>query len=469
VSATSAARRAAYEVVRRTFEHDAWTDAALRSAAERHGLEGRDRALAQRLAYGAAQRRGTSDALISRLAGRPAEHLDAPVLAALRIGLYELLFSGSEAHHAAVGEAVELAKGGMRVAGDARKADAAAGLVNAVLRRAARDRDAILRSLGDATPADAAVAHSMPAWIARMWWEELGAERARALMAASNEPVGRALRVNTLRGAPEALVEELKAAGERVAGARGTFPDPLAPPEAVVSRGRWGERLRGAIADGALVPQSLASQAVVALLDPRPGERVLDLCAGPGVKSTQIAARMEDRGDVRSVEIDAGRASRIEGLCRRLGVTSVSVEVADASRGASEAPGAPPGPGYDRVLVDPPCTDLGALASRPDARWRKSPAQRDRLARLQAAVLRRGVRSLRRGGTLVYATCTVSRRESEEIVVSALEDEPGLEADDLGASHRELASPHDGRFLQTRPDRDRTEGFFIARLRRVEA
>jgi 16S rRNA (cytosine967-C5)-methyltransferase len=125
------------------------------------------------------------------------------------------------------------------------------------------------------------------------------------------------------------------------------------------------------------------------------------------------------------------------------------------------------GDGYDRVLVDPPCSDLGALASRPDARWRKSPELVERLASIQEAILVRAARAVRPGGTLVYSTCTISSREGEERVGALLARDPELEPDRLGALHPELASGRDARFLQTRPDRDRTDGFFIARLRRA--
>jgi 16S rRNA (cytosine967-C5)-methyltransferase len=189
----------------------------------------------------------------------------------------------------------------------------------------------------------------------------------------------------------------------------------------------------------------------VALLDPHPGERVLDLCAGPGVKTTAIAAQMEDRGEILSVEIDPGRAAQVGDLCGRAGVTCVRVEVADAAK-------ADLGSGYDRILVDPPCSDLGTLASRPDARWRKSEADVKRLAELQLAIAERALHALAPAGTLVYSTCTISARENEAVVARAL---PA--ADDLGAEHPELASDRDGRFLQLRPDRDGTDGFFIAR------
>jgi 16S rRNA (cytosine967-C5)-methyltransferase len=445
-------RRVAFEVVRRTFEHQAWADRALRAASERHGLEGRERAQAQRLAYGAVQRRGTSDHLIERLADRPAIRLDAPALAALRLGLFELLFADATPDHAAVDQAVELAKGN----GGARR-QAAAGLVNAVLRRAAREREELLGSLVDATPRDAALAHSYPEWIARMWWEELGPAEARALMAAMNEPAETALRVNTIRADPSSILNELRAAGDEVE--RPSAPPPLSTPESLVVRGRLGTLAHRRIAEGALVPQSRGSQAVVALLDPRPGERVLDLCAAPGIKTTAIAARMRNEGEIVAVELDPARGRALRELGERLGAACVRVVEGDAAS-------ADLGGGYDRILVDPPCSDLGALASRPDARWRKSPELIERLARIQEAILDRAATALRPGGRLVYATCTISVRENEQRMAALCERDRTVVVDDLGAVHPELASPQQPSCLQTRPDRDRTDGFFIARLRR---
>jgi 16S rRNA (cytosine967-C5)-methyltransferase len=442
------ARRAAFEVLRRTFEQDAWADRALPTAVSRHGLDGRDRALAQRLAYGAIQRRGTLDHLIAGLAGRPVGEIDPPLRAALRLGMYEVLYVGGTPDHAAVDQAVELAKGGGGRGG--------AGMVNAVLRRAARERRALLGGLSESTPGEAALALSHPEWLAEMWWEELGPEVAGAMMAADNEPAETAVRVNPLRADPNDLVSELTRAGAGIARPAA----PPAPEESLVIAGPIGYDLAGRIDAGELVPQSRASAAVVAALDPRPGERVLDLCAGPGIKTTQIAARMSDEGEIVAVDVDPGRARELAEFCARLGASQVQTIEADASRDDL-------GGGYDRVLVDPPCSDLGTLASRPDARWRKSPERIEGLARLQGDILERGATALRPGGTLVYSTCTISRRENEELVTRALETPSlRLRADDLGSEHPTLASAHDGRFLQTRPDRDRTDGFFIARLRR---
>ena len=454
MSRVAPARRAAFEVVRRTFEQGAWTDRALPAAVRRHRLDARDRALAKRLAYGSIQRRGTSDFVIAGLAGRSVNAVDAAPLAALRLGLYELLFAGGTPDHAAVDQAVELTKAG-RGGGRAAR-EGGARFVNAVLRRAAREREALLAGLSDATPEQAAVALSHPRWLAEMWWEELGPGSARALMAADNEPAETALRVNTLRDERDEALRDLLAEGAAVE--RPAVPP--APPESVVVPGPIGDAVASWIEDGRVVPQSRASALVVDVLDPQPGERVLDLCAGPGIKTTQIAARMGGGEGLVAVEKNPGRAGELRDLCRLTGAAGVDVRHADAARDDL-------GDGYDRVLVDPPCSDLGTLASRPDARWRKSTQGVDRLSALAAEIASRGSAALRRGGTLVYSTCTVSRRENEDLIEALLGSGSGeLAADDLSSEHPQLASVHDSRFIQTRPDRDRTDGFFVARLRK---
>lgn len=452
----SPARELAFGAIRTTFEGGGFTERVFREEADRSGVAGRDRAQAQRLAYGAVQRRGTADAAIERLAGRSTRLLDPPVLAGLRLGLYELLFADATPDHAAVDQAVELVK----QAGAAH----ASGLVNAVLRRAGRERAELTAALlgDDSTPAAAAVAHSAPTWLVQMWWRELGPERTRRLLAACNEPAEVAMRVDVSRATRDSLLAELAADGAAARAAAGEWP--LAAPETIVFEGQTGEGVPARIATGELTPQSRGSAAVVEVLDPQEGEHVLDLCAGPGIKTGQIAARMGDRGEVISVELDPGRAAEVAGQARRLGLRSVTVIEADAA--AIEMPS-----GFDRILLDAPCSDLGALASRPDARWRKSPKAIERLVDVQARALRAAVKVLCPGGVLVYATCTISRRENEEQVASLLDaaargDAPPLSVDDLGALAPSLAAEADSRCLQLFPDRDGTTGFFICRLRR---
>ncbi len=411
-------------VLRRVFEDGAYADRALQGEAK--GLDARDRALAMRLVYGTVQRKGTLDYLIERLADRPAKKLDARLLAALRLGLYELLYLSGAPDHAVVADGVELAKGGAR---------GGHGLVNAVLRRGIREGPALLDGLSDATYAQAAVKHSHPEWIAQLWWEQLGASDARALMAYDNEPGEVALRANTL------LTDAATLAGELPVP---THTDPNLS-EALVLEGPFDAHDSPAWGAGGFLAQSRAAMGVSRVLDPQPGERVLDLCAAPGGKSTHLAALMGGRGEVVAVERNPRRAGMLTRTAQRLGAGNVRVEVADAAKERPE------GAVYDRVLVDPPCSGLGTLQARADLRWRVTPQDVREMTRTQAAILAAGAAALRPGGVLVYSTCTISPTENEHQIAAFLDSHPDFRRDD---------------FIMTLPHRDHTAGFFIARLHR---
>jgi 16S rRNA (cytosine967-C5)-methyltransferase len=453
------ARACAYQVLRRVFEHGAYADEALHAAAK--GLDHRDRSLAMRLSYGAVQRAGTTDHLIEQLSERPAPSLDRPVIAALRLGLYELLYLDGSPDYAVVADAVELSK---------RNGRGGHGLVNAVLRRAAREgASALLGALGEETPEAAAVKHSHPEWIARLWWEELGPDAARALMAFDNEPSEVALRANSLVTDASSLAGALAGGGDR-GGGRPAVQSHLDPeiPEAVVLDGPFDARSSPLFSEGAFLAQSRAAMRVARALLPQPGERVLDLCAAPGGKTTHLAALMGDSGEVVAVERNRHRAGALLHTARRMRAGSVRVEVADAAtpRAAGDL--------FDRVLVDPPCTGLGTLQARADLRWRATPERAQEMEMIQSAVLGAGAQALRPGGVLVYSTCTISSAENERRIATFLDSHPNFTLDDLGAEHPRLrldtaATPAaaGGRFLLTLPHRDHTAGFFIARMRRA--
>ncbi len=447
----SKARLCAYAVVRRVFEQGSYADRAL--PAEARALDRRDRALAKRLAYGTIQRKLTLDHLIATLAERPPRRLDRPVLAALRLGLYELLYSDGAPDRAVVADAVQLAK-------DA--APAGHGLVNAVLRRATREGRSLLDALGDATPEQAAIKHSHPPWLASLWWEQLGAGQARALMARDNEPGELALRANTLVTDARALARAL-ARPDREDGrdALRTHGDPNVP-EALVLDDPFDAQGSRLWREGAFIAQSRAAMLVARTLAPRAGEHVLDLCAAPGGKSTHLAALMEGSGEVLAVERNRARAGALSRTAGRLHAGNVRVELSDARRPRrDDAP-------FDRVLVNPPCSGLGTLQARPDLRWRIQPDQLHTLAETQASILGAGAEAVRPGGVLVYSTCTISATENERQIAAFLDANPGFGLDDLRAELPGLSNPRATDTVLTMPGRDHTAGFFIARLRREE-
>jgi len=399
---------AAFEVLRRVFEDEAYADRALRAVAA--GLEPRDQALAQQLAYGAVQRARTLDHAIEVVGRRPVRKLDPPVRAALRLGAYQLVFLDGVPRYAAVNESVELVR--------AARLERAVPFTNAVLRRLAERARVLAEALPESTPVEAALRHSYPDWIAEVWWRDLGADGARALMRVQNE-------------APETAVRLVRGEIDGV-------PDPVIP-------GAWRVvRIdEEALAAGRIWPQSRGSQLVGHAVGALDGEHVLDLCAAPGGKATMLA------GDVVAVDANAARARELAENALRLGASNVRVVCADGLSLPAELTG------FDRALVDAPCSGLGVLASRPDLRWRSEP-----LPELQLALLRAAAGRVRPGGTVVYSVCTINVDECEAVV-----DASGLAPEMLGEEWPHFAHARRPEFLQTLPHVHGTSGFFVARLR----
>ena len=427
-------------MVRRVFEQGAYADRAL--ASEAAELDQRDRALATQIAYGTVQRRVTLDHVASQVVRRPLGTLEPVVLAAIRVGLFQILYMDGIPGHAAVDESVELTK---------RESRGGAGFVNAVLRRGAERGRRLLEKLSDRDPAGAAVMHSVPEWLAELWWRELGEQRARSLLAQINQPPESALRINALAGSMQELSAQLPVACHPAARL----------PDGVVLDGPFDLQGSELWQAGAIMAQSRGSMLVAHVLAPRPGDRVLDLCAAPGGKTTHLAALMGDRGEIVAVERHPGRAKALEDTCRRMGAGCVRVQVQDATELRVSG-------GFQRVLVDPPCSGLGTLQSRPDRRWRATPEAIVELATLQARLLEAAAAAASPRAALVYSVCTISRREGEEVIERFLETHADWRAEDLGHAYPDWRDQRDGRFLQLLPDRDLTDGFFIARLRREQ-
>ena len=383
------ARRVAYDVVRRVFENDAYADRAFAAAAR--DLDDRDRALAQRIAYGTVQRKRTIDYGIEQLGRRPLGKLDPPVRAALRTAAYQLAWSDAPAHAVAY-DAVELVR--------AARLERATAFTNAVVRRLAQGFRGLVASLPEGP-----LKHSYPDWIAEVWERDWGHDEALELMRAQNEPPALEVHADEPVGEPTDVPGAYRV--ERVDRAR-----------------MW--------------PMSRASQLAAHVVGSRDGERVLDAAAAPGGKTRLL------RGEVTAVERHPGRARELEENVRGLNVRVVQADVRELDE-----------TGFDRALVDAPCSGLGVLARRPDLRWRARP-----LPELELELVRATAERVRPGGTVVYSVCTLNADENEAVV-----DAAGLEPEPLGGEWPQYAHPKRPEFLLTTPHRHGTSGFFIARLR----
>ncbi len=380
-------RRVALDALLR-IEDGAYAHILLPRALRNSGLEARDRALVTDLVYGTVRMQRALDVLLATVSNRGIGTLDPPVRAALRLGAYQLLI-GVPAH-AAVGETVEVV--------DPR----ARGFVNGVLRALARKGPPFRLSASDDVAA-IAVRTSHPDWVVQMLVDGFGSADAIATLELDNAPPPVTLRVNPLLTTIDDLTAELVAAGADVQ--RGTLV-----PGALLLRHTGDLAALPAIAEGRATPQDQASQAVVAVLDPQPGERVLDLAAAPGGKATAAAERMRGSGLVVAADLHPGRVRTVLRAAERIGVRdTVATVVADGRHPAVRA-GA-----FDRVLLDAPCSGLGVLRRRPDARWRVQPDDVRDLAVLQRVLLEAAAAAVRPCGRLVYSVCTLSNAETIEI------------------------------------------------------
>jgi 16S rRNA (cytosine967-C5)-methyltransferase len=438
-------RALAYAVLFQVDEKGAYADRVLDGRLRSQpDLDSRDRALATELVYGTLRRRGTIDRSLQTHLQRPLHRLDPEILRILRLGAYQILFLDRVPDHAAVNEAVTLARRVGRPGSDS--------LVNAVLRALCRAKPTAKE--GPAVTAE----QDYPEWLIRLWGSELGEPRARELFLALFEQPRTVLRVNRLKAGREELRERL--------ATEGFAAEPIEElPDALVIAGGGDARKTACYQEGWFVLQDAASQLIVQALDPRPGERLLDLCAAPGIKTSQAAAVMENRGLVVAVDLHAARLRELSRLCARMGVTIARPLCADAGK-PGEAPFS--GRPFDRILVDAPCSGLGVLARNPERKWRPAPDFAS-LSRLQASMLESAALLLREGGVLLYSTCTVHRAENEMVVEAFLAEHRDFVREDIAAflpvGLRVLCS-EDGAFCSWNLPAF-SDFFFAARMKRM--
>jgi 16S rRNA (cytosine967-C5)-methyltransferase len=448
--APTLARLLALRVLERVQRAGAYADLALHAQLGRSDLPAADRAFATDLVRGTLRWRGRLDFLLSQLVDRDLEKLEPLVTNALRLGAYQIVCNERVPDRAAVDQTVRC----VRAAGN----DRATGLVNAVLRRLAAEHASMpLPALENDPLGHLCHALSLPSWLATRWLDLYGPEGAAALARASNEVPPLTVRANRQRTSPEELLAELRERWPEAAPCR------FARDGIVLGR-RGNPALDPAFLDGRFTVQDEASQLVVALLDPQPGQHVLDACAAPGGKAGAIGERLAGKGELIALDRHARRLDLVRRHARRLGLSSVRCLARDGTRSLADLA---PQSGFDRVLVDAPCSGLGTLRRNPDARWRVRPEDSARLAESQLALLRNAALTVGRGGVLVYSTCTPMPEENEHVIEAFLKDAPGFEktgAEQTPEEPRALVG--DDGFLRCLPHVHGTDGFFAARLER---
>ena len=446
----SPARRAAFEILRRVEDESAYASSLLATMAER--LRGDDRALCHELVLGVLRRQLWLDRALEHFANRRLQGLDLPVRLALRLGLYQLRFLSRIPPSAAVNESVNL----VRAAG----LPSAAGFANAVLRRATREPNYDPTENVSDPIEQLAIETSHPAWLIERWANAVGKEEAGAVARANNEPAPVAFRLTakTIGNDNEArrIISDLGAAG-------------LAVSESQIAPNSWrlnGQRpptLRELISAGLIYLQDEASQLVAHLIDAQAGDRVLDVCAAPGSKTTLIGA-LAPRAMIVATDLHEHRLRILHELAATQGNDSIQLTLADATDALPFANAS-----FDRVLVDAPCSGTGTLRRNPEIRWRLNPLDIAALAAKQNRILAQAAKMVRPGGRLLYSTCSIEVDENEAVAVAFMKDH--VEFDQVWLPNIQTTNgPGDlgtaSGAIRTWPHRHDVNGFFMIAFHR---
>jgi len=437
-------RELALQILAAADSRRAYSDRLLESRLRDSGLDPRDAALVTTLVQGTLRHRALLDHHLAALTGPRWDELPLWIREALRLGALQILVLTRVPRSAAVDESVKLAKKYGH--------PGTAGLVNAVLRRLAGGALAPLPDEAADPAGRLAVEHSHPRWLVDRWIARWGAAEAAQLLQADNVEPRLSVRANGARTTTEALAASLRKEGFAVE------PGPNRGPVLLVGEGFTAAR-SPLFRSGLLSLQDEAEACVVPLLDPRPGHRALDMAAAPGGKTSQIAEAVAPKGSVVALERTWSRARALQSnLLERLRLSRAWTVCADATQAPVRGP-------FDRVLVDAPCSGLGVLRRRADARWRKEPHAISEMAALQRAILEAAAPLVGAAGVLVYSVCSLEAEENEAIVTPFLDRHPEFALDD---AHPFLPtafhSPAHDRFFRALPHVHGTDGVFAARL-----
>ncbi len=414
-------RETALRILLEITEKGAYADLAVKNGLASSKLERRDKALATSLVYGTVQNVRFIDYQIEAVSARPVKSLTPAIREILRMAVYQLRFMDRIPSRAAVNEAVNMAK---------RHAYSASSYVNGVLRNILRRGFQLPTNLKERL----AVEYSYPDFLVDMWMQQFGAVECEALLKAGNAVPPLSIRVNPLKTTIGEIESVCKA--HKTATPYGLH---IEEPSNIAETDMFRE--------GLLSIQDIGAQMASLTLDPHSGDRVLDMCAAPGGKTTHMAELMQNEGEIMAWDIHAHKTELIRKNANRLGISIINVKTQDARALDTACIGY-----YDKVMVDVPCSGLGIIRKKPDIKWQRTMEDSKALAKTQEAILETAAKYVRDGGDLLYCTCTINRIENEDVVDAFLEKHPEFS----------LFEP----YRQLLPHKDNTDGFFIAKIRK---
>ena len=444
-------RAIAHKILLHIEQESGYPDRLLQSYLDRYdNLDPRDKGLITELVFGVLRWQGRLDSIISRFSSVKLKKINPVVKVILRTAIYQMLFLDKIPARAAVNEAVKLARES--------QPDYVVRFVNAVLRKVSDNIESLKKvDETNLTASGIAEIYSHPKWIVDAWVKELGTEETAELCRANNKTPPTSIRVNTLLTTSENLAEELRRAGIEVQ------PCKYAPDALEVKKGHFNLQRLEAYEKGLFQIQDEASQLVAHILIPRPGERILDTCAGFGGKTSIFAQLMENSGEIMAVDLSPWKVAALEENLERLKIGIVGTLQTDV-RKLNEMNIKP----FDRIFLDAPCSGLGVLRRKPDIKWKRRPGDVYRLSLLQRDLLDSLASLLRVGGVLAYATCTLLNIENSEVIESFLQNHPEFCIEPISDTIPWMKVFARGPYFCSFPHRHGTDGFFAARLKRIK-
>lgn len=443
------AREVALEILTRVEQDRSYSNLLLNKSLQKHGLDAKEAGLVTELVYGTIQRLNTIDYFLNKFVSKGLVKLEPWVRNLLRLSFYQLYYLDRIPSHAAVNEAVNLAK--------KRGHQGISGMVNGVLRSVLRQKDQLALPEGLEPAARIALEQSHPEWMVRRWMETYGEEAAESMCAANNRPPHASARVNRLKHTPEEMLARMAEAGLSAA------PSRLAP-AGIVVEGGGNLAATPWYAAGEITVQDESSMLVAEAVQPEPGMAVLDCCAAPGGKTTHLAERMENRGEIVACDVHEHKERLISEQAERLGLSCIRTVVSDAK----DLPRQFEAGRFDRILLDAPCSGLGVIRRKPDLKWSKREEEIREIQTVQREILEAVHPLLKPGGILVYSTCTTEPEENERAIAAFLENHRDFQPDPfpVGVLPEALRGQGDRGMVQLLPQDYQTDGFFIARLRK---